>query len=129
MLGDPPSKTLQDKSTKSQQSGLIENGWPVRTKGSLNPVWNVRRIQFYSRYTDSVRMRKIGRSQLEEKYGEILDAPIREVRFPSEADQLLTDALRSLNGDYQQNYRPTEVAPGELAQALLWEIRRHTAEG
>lgn len=129
VLGNPPSKTLQDKSTKSQQPGLIENGWPVRTKGSLNPVWNVRRIQFYSQYTDSVRMRKIGRSQLEEKYGEILEAPIREVRFPSEADRLLTEALRSLNGDYQQNYRPTEVAPGELAKSLLWEIRRHTAEG
>lgn len=129
VLGDPPSKTLQDKSTKSQQSGLIENGWPVRTKGSLNPVWNVRRIQFYSQYTDSVRMRKIGRSQLEEKYGEILDAPIREVRFPSEADRFLTEALRSLNQGYEQNYRPTDRDPGEVAKSLLWEIRRHTAEG
>lgn len=131
LVGIPPSKSIQDKSTKSQQPGLIESGWPVRTQGSLNPLWDVRRVQFYSKYAsgDRVRLRKIGLSPLEEQYGEILNAPILEVRFPSEIDRQLTAALRELNLDWQQQYRPTDVDVEKLAQALLWDIRRHIAEG
>ena len=127
--GIPPSKTIQDKSTKSQQPGLIENGWPVRIRGSLNPVWNIRRLQFYSKYSGAVPMRKIGRCILEEQYGEILNAPVNKVRFPSDADRALTEVLRTLNHDYQENYRAADVAPRELAQEFLWELGRHIAEG
>lgn len=131
LVGDPPSRSSQDKSNKNQQPGLIESGWPVRTVGSLNPVWEVRRRQVYRANLvgeHKSRMRKIGLSKLDEKWAKILEAPICQVRFPSALDQMLEDALNTLN-DPMEKYQPTDVSPRELAKALLWDMRRHVSEG
>lgn len=131
LVGYPPGKGTQDKTNKTQTAGLIEKGWPVRTKGSLAPLWEVRRKQFYSPYTTGDaerRMRKIGLGTLEERWEDILDAPICEARFPSAADTMLDDALRTLN-DPMEFDKPTNVSARTTAQNLLWEMRRHVSEG
>lgn len=131
LVGYPPGKGTQDKTNKTQTPGLIENGWPVRTKGSLSPLWETRRKQFYTPNVigdTKQRMRKIGLGTLEEQWAEILDAPIHEVRFPSAADNMLEAALRTLN-DPMEFDKPTNVSARTAAQNLLWDMRRHVSEG
>lgn len=131
LLGMFPNKTLQDSSNKTQYPGLIESGWPVRTEGALDPLWDVRRRQIYSPTIVGdvkTRLRKICLSPLEERWTEIFDTPIDQVRFPTTVDALLADALATLN-DPLGAYRPTDVDVQALAQRLLWDMRRHVSEG
>ncbi len=131
LQGDPPSKFTQDNSQKSQVPGLLEEGWPVRTKNSLNHLWTVRVKQFYiSTYVGQykTRMRQIALTDLEERWAQILDTPIAQVRFPSAMDAELKNTLNSLN-DPMQAYRPTDLSAQILAKDFLWNMRRHISEG
>lgn len=130
LVGMPPRKATQDASKKTQYPGLIESGWPVRTEGSLAPLWEVRRKQIYSalevgKYRQ--RMRKIGLSALEDHWAEILEAPVQQVRFPSVVDDALEEALDSLNDPVDQ--QPTDLSAQSVARKLLWSMRRHVSEG
>ncbi len=129
--GSPPRPTDQDTSKKSQRPGLIGNGWPVRSQGSLAPLWEVRRKQFYTNQLstpDRVRFRQIGLKPLNEEFAEILDAPISQVRFPSSMDTALSDALASLN-DYDGDFAPTDASIDDLVARFLWDMRLHVSEG
>lgn len=130
LVGKPPSKSTQDKSKKSQYPGLIEEGWAVRTKGSLNSLWEVPRRQFYSALEQGqykYRIRKIGLTPLNEQWSAILETPIDQVRFPSAMDTALTTALGTLN--QPMTYQPANTSVQELSKALLWDMRRHVSEG
>ena len=131
LVGNPPSKFTQSQTQKNQYPGLIEEGWPVRTEGSLNPLWAVRRKQFYSSTFQGEyrsRMRKIGLSDLDEKWAQILQTPIDQVRFPSVMDAELKTVLGRLN-DPTDSFRPTDLSTQDLAQDFLWDMRRHVSEG
>ena len=131
LIGSPPTKSTQDKSNKTQYPGLIENGWPVRAEGALAPLWDMRRMQFYSALDNSeykTRLRRIGLTPLEEQWADILNTPIDQVRFPSVVDNMLQTALDSLN-DPARAYQPTNVSVHTAAENLIWDMRRHLAEG
>lgn len=130
LVGSPPKRATQDAAKKTQYPGLIENGWPVRTEGSLAPLWEVRRKQFYSALVQGKykqRLRKIGLSGLEDRWAEILQTPIHQVRFPSVMDDALGTALDTLNDP--MDYQPTNLSVQSIAQQLLWDMCRHVAEG
>ncbi len=121
IIGNPPRPTHQDTSNKAQTPGLIENGWPVRTKNSLAPLWDMRRKQFYTSNmstTDRFRYRQVGLTPLEEQWAQLLDAAIVQVRFPSTMDTALETALNTL-----------DIPAQEIAQQFLWDLRRHISEG
>ncbi len=131
LVGDPPSKFTQDQSQQSQVPGLLEEGWPVRSVGSLNELWTVRIKQFYiANYIGQykTRMRKIALTDLEERWTQILETPIAQVRFPSAMDAELANALNSLN-DSMQGYTPTDLSAQSVAKDFLWTMRRHISEG
>ena len=131
LIGSPPTKSTQDKSNKTQYPGLIENGWPVRAIGALEPLWDMRRMQFYSALDDSeykFRLRRIGLTPLEEQWAEILNTPIDQVRFPSVTETMLQSALDTLNDPTQSN-QPTSAAVQTVAKDLIWDMRRHLSEG
>ena len=131
LVGYPPGKGRQDKTNKTQYSGIIESGWPVRTDGSLAPLWEVFRKQFYTPNTvgeTKKRMRKLGLDPLEEHWEEILRVPIHEVRFPSVVDHQLESIFIDLN-DYMNEYRATDVSISAISQDLFWDMRRHVSEG
>ena len=120
--GDSPNTSLA-----LQYPGLIENGWPVRDTGSVNTLWNVRRKQFYIRSmsydTPKItrrRMRKVGRTQLEEEDVPLFDIPIGQVRFNTTLSEGFADVLSQLNDS-------EDIA--KLAQQLVWNLRWHVSEG
>lgn len=114
----------------SQYPGLIEEGWPVRTEGSLTPLWTVYRKQFYSKdaapaYKDT--MRGIGLSDLEEHWAAILGVTIDRVCFGADLAEPFEGYLDQLNDP--ETHAPTDVDAEELAGRFLWQIRLQIGEG
>ncbi len=123
-----PVKGMGNTVNDLQFPGLMEKGWAVRSQGSLQTLWNVRRTQFYvksSHYFGTPeqrdRMRIIGLMALEtDRWAEIQNAKIDQVRFHTSLSDDLAEVLQQLDlgADHSR-----------LAQELLWAMRRHIAEG
>lgn len=125
-----------NSSNDQQYPGLLERGWPVRDKDSLNNLWNIRRKQifvlemdFRSTNEQQRRMRKIGRSgELDESANQLLDITIDQVRYNTTLSDAFSDALAQLNDPGYGN-APTNADIEKLAQQLVWNIRWHVSEG
>lgn len=117
----------------TQATGLIEKGWPVRTQGSLQPLWMVRKKQFYdykTYYADGVvrdRMKRIGKSQMDTAWEQIFAAEPDQVRFGNSMDEKFSDILTLLNDP--ETRAPTDVDINALAENYWWQLRWHVAEG
>lgn len=117
----------------TQVPGLIEEGWPVRSQGSLDSLWNTRKRQFYNHKAHhpdpeiARRMRKIGMSQLDSQWSQILATEPDQVRFGSSVDQIFLDTLAQLNDPVTN--APRNVDVHALAEDFWWQLRWHVAEG
>lgn len=111
-----------------QYPGLIEKGWPVRDKGSVEHMWQVRRMQVYQRNAGNNRVRQVGRSELEEERVPLFDVQIDQVRFNTTMSEALADALSQLNEPELPN-APAQLDIQELTRKLLWNVRWHVSEG
>ena len=128
----PPTNRSNDQ----QYPGLLESGWPVRDKDSLQTLWNSRRRQLFVREMDYAatkeqqrRMRKIGRTgELDESTIPILDIAIDQVRYNTTMSEAFSHALAQLNDPGNGN-APTDADIEKLAQQLVWNIRWHVSEG
>ncbi len=114
----------------SQYPGLIEAGWPVRAEGSLNPLWQMFRKQFYSKnasdaYKDT--MRKIGLSDLEESWAAVLSADVDRVCFGADLGETFEAYLDMLNDP--ETHVPRSADIDALSQRLLWQLRLQVGEG
>lgn len=117
----------------TQVPGLIEDGWPVRVKGSLAPLWIVRKRQFYNpkvSYFDKEiekRLRKVVLAPLDDGWEQILEAEPDQVRFGGSMNDSFRNLLQSLNDPY--DYAPLDVDIQALAEDFWWQLRWHVAEG
>ena len=118
-----------------QHPGLIENGWPVRARNAVGALWQIRRRQIYGTSLGffppaeaTVRMRKIGLSELEEERVPLADIAIDQVRFNTTLSDDLANVLAQLNDRTHANV-PTPADIEDLAQQLIWSLRWHVSEG
>ncbi len=131
LKGDGPNT-----SNDLQYPGLIENGWPVMDKNSLQALWKIRRLQIYVRELDPSagdeqerRMRQIGLlGELDEDIVPLFDIEISQVRYNTGLSADLSEATRTLNDSANGN-APTDVNIKELAEQLIWELCWHVSEG
>lgn len=127
--------TAANSSNDLQYPGLIGNGWAVRSVGSVEDLWEIRRKQIYVRWvgmwaTDETkrRMRQIGLGMLEESEIPLMDTGIDQVRFNTTMSEALADTLEQLNDRDRANV-PTGADIENLAQQLIWNLRWHVSEG
>lgn len=129
-----PLKGSGNTAKDMQRPGLIESGWAVWDKDSLQTLWDVRRLQVYKKpayMTDEnakERMRKIGLMTLETERMPIFDIAIDQVRFNTVMSDKLADILQSLN-EQDDKKAPTQADIPRLAEELLWSLRWFVAEG
>ena len=130
---------------ESQCRGFVENSWPVRTKGSVQHLWDTIQYQIYS----GISYQGLGISsgplaQLEAARARakrfknaiiltdedlpILFTPIDEVRFPITLpeNESMAWALAQLN---EEDGTPTDVDIDALAEQLHQNLWWHLAEG
>ena len=129
-VGEKGRKVSTTNST--QMTGLIEDGWPVRIEGSLEPLWVMRKRQFYNRRIsygpeNNKRIRAVVMAELEDHWSDILTQEPDQVRFGSTMNGLFLDMVQSLN-DPQTN-KPKNADIPALAEKFWWQLRWHVAEG
>ena len=128
----PPRAAAGNTSNDLQYPGLIEAGWPVRDRGTVQTMWNVRRKQLYVRDIDPGfqrrRMRMIGLMSMEEDSIPLFDVPIGQVRFSGTASEAFAELLSQLN-DTENGNAPVPADTARLAEQLIWDLRLHAAEG
>lgn len=131
---EKPLKGQGNTSNDLQYAGLIEEGWAVRDKDSLQTIWYVRRKQVYlkpqylANQDAKQRMREVGLMELEEDRLPILEVEMGQVRFNTTASDTLQELLAGLNDAENQN-APVQTDMQKLAEELLWWLRWFMAEG
>ena len=130
-----PLKGQGNTANDLQYPGLIENGWAVRDKNSLQSLWSIRKKQVYVKpaYLGEKdaqdRMRAIGlMSPLEEDRMPIFDISIDQVRFNVGMSYELGQALSQLSDPDSANAATRADIPA-LARKLLWTLRWFISEG
>lgn len=113
-----------------QRGILVESSWPVRTKGSVEPLWDNRAYQlFHPGYSFNGRILGIqADTPLAETDIPVLEIPIDTVYFPftQEEEATLSHALALLN---DENGNPTDADIDALAQQVWQDLWWHLAEG
>lgn len=123
-----------DPDKDPQRKGMVEDSWPVRTEGSVAPLWDNLQYQYLyyveSKYSPGAtsRCRKVQEASLTDGDIPALDFAIDEVRFSiaQEEDAALSAALEKLN-DSQGN--PTDADISALAAEVHLNLWWHMAEG
>ena len=119
----------QNTSNDLQYPGLIEEGWPVRDQDTLNPMWNIRRLQLYVRAImlsgspeHSRRMRKIGYTgEIAAEKVPLFGLSFGDVRFNTTLSDAFSDILEQVD--------PAQADIDKLTQQVLWNLRWHVSEG
>lgn len=118
-----------------QNDGLVEDSWPVRSKGAAYYLWENLQYQIYSEYStgvpwtiDSYKKLRSDDITITDKDMAILDYAIDEVRFPitQEYEETLEYALTLLNNE---DGTPTDVDIDALAKKVYKNLWWHLAEG
>lgn len=99
---------------------LIEDGWPVRTKGSTEEIWKITRVARRSR---SIRYL----DPTEKDFFSPLNAEIDYVTFGSVLEQEFSRMVRSLND--QDTGEPTDVDIDAMAEYFIRQLRWQVMEG
>ena len=123
------SKTIRDP----QCPGMIENSWPVRTKGSAAALWDTMQYQMlcvcssYWHQSNQIS-REIQKAALTDTDIPALSWEIDEVRFPVTipGTDSLEHALSQLN---EPDGTPTDADIDALAQQVYQGLWWHLAEG
>lgn len=113
--------------------GMVENSWPVRTVGSVAPLWDNRQYQIHDacEVQDSISRGIWFQSKqrlLTDEDIPALEFVIDEVRFPiaQDPENSLEHALSLLN---DENGNPTDVDIDALAEQVYLALWWHIGEG
>lgn len=105
----------------------VADGWPVRAKGSIEPMWNTLRRGVSGYGNDSEgqsRSRRILSVRLTDADIPLLEAKIDRVSFGHTLEQSLAETLRGLNdpktGEAQE--ADLDALAVELIRELTWQI-------
>lgn len=132
---DRSEDTLFNLANEIQNEGLVEDSWPVRTKGATQYLWKNLQYQLYEDYNSFfAESRKLHKSLkgkntvLTDQDMPILNYAIDEVRFPinQEYEETLEYALSLLNNE---DGTPTDVDIDELAKSVYKNLWWYLAEG
>ncbi len=115
------------KPETEQYEGLIENSWPVRTKGSVEALWNNRKMQASNNIKgDSethTRQEEILNLKLTDSSLPILETEINSARFPVYLSPPMGSILSQLN-DYKNGNQPTNIDISNLAKELISNLEK-----
>ena len=104
-------------------TGLIEEGWPVRSIGAAEPLWDVC-MKIYQRSGDEAYREKLFAVTLTDEDLPILNTQIDEVRFATVyLDEQIIGTRR------QALYDSEFTDSGKLADQIIKELEHHLAEG
>ena len=104
-------------------TGLIEEGWPVRSIGAAEPLWDVC-MKIYQRSGDEAYREKLFAVTLTDEDLPILNTQIDEVRFATVYldEQIIGTRRQAL---YDSEF--TDI--GKLADQIIKDLEHHLAEG
>lgn len=126
-LNRPPLKDTIYPKVKLQYHP-IEDGWPIRTIGSVSPIWEMTRhgvIGLSSAFeSGKIRSQKIRRVQLTDADIPLLNAEIHRVYFGHILERDLADMLRGLNDPdtgKAQNINIDTVSE-EFVKKVKWQL-------
>ena len=132
---DRSEDTLFYLANEIQNDGLVEDSWPVRTKGATQYLWKNLQYQLYedssSFYRESRKLHKSLKGKntvLTDQDMLFLNDAIAEVRFPinQEYEETLEYALSLLNN---KDGTPTDVDIDDLAETVYQNLWWYLAEG
>lgn len=120
-----------DLPREPQVDGLIENSWPVRTKGSTQYLWDTLQYQNFQESYVYENLHKPLKSRdlvITDADLPILGTPIDEVRFPLclPYEESMAFALTKLN---YEDGTPTDMDIDSLAEQIYRYLWWHLAEG
>lgn len=118
LLEDAQWETLVDLSG-SEWLGPMESSWPVRTKGSVQPLW----ASIQARLPNDKLYTALSQPQFDDSSLPILDAQIDVVQFPVTTN--FGSILSRLNDDTQNN-APVDVDFDALAAEFLDSLEAFT---
>ena len=114
LLADSQWEKNRKGMPEEQNPGIVAAGWPVRTQGSVEALWENRKQQYMSR--DFVSARNL---EFTDKDLPILQEKIDVVRFPIAED--LWNAMEPLN-DYEKGNAPTDADLSEIASDFIAQL-------
>lgn len=116
--------------TEPQRYILVEESWPVRTRGCIVPLWDNRMYQlFYCSKSQYGRLLSLRTPDtLVESDFSVLETPVDTVYFPivQDEEETLSYALHLLN---DENGVPTDADIDALAEEVYRNLWWHLAEG
>ena len=116
LLADSQWEKNRKGTPEEQNPGIVAAGWPVRTRGSVEALWENRKQQDMSR--DFVSARNL---EFTDKDLPILQEKIDEVRFPIAED--LWAAMEPLN-DYEKGNAPTDADLSKIASDFVAQLHQ-----
>lgn len=112
----------REKSEDSPYWGLAERGWPVRTKGSVAPLWENYRKTALGNFSGDAqtpeRQEKILSLELTDSDIPILETKIDFARFPAYTSTKIA-AITSKLTDWENGSAPTDADLDMLADELI----------
>ena len=111
---------------------LLTDGWPVRRKGSVEPLWSalairVNRVKEYGTL-DEIRKDVVNTEvEFSEEDFSILYEPIDVVRFSMDYEREVARQMSTLNEGL--HYFETDVDIDKMAKNIIWNLQLHLGEG
>ena len=111
---------------------LLTDGWPVRRKGSVEPLWSalairVNRVKEYGTL-DEIRKDVVNTEvEFSEEDFSILYEPIDVVRFSMDYEREVARQMSTLNEGL--HYFETDVDIDKMAKDIIWNLQLHLGEG
>ncbi len=126
-------KSFLEWSSPVQKSGLVQNSWPVRTQGSVGPLWANIQCQFLEDYKPNIDKRLPKKLSIMEDLSmthqdiPALDWPIDSVCFPISLapEEDLKYAMSQLNAP---DGTPTDADIDQLTDTILRALWWHAAQ-
>ena len=113
---------------------LLERGWPVRTEGSVEPLWKY--MQKVCTYRDGPKLGVSNTShmrlkglELEQNDIPVLDAPIDRAYFDNDALENLIDGYLTRLNNRGRDDEPLDVDLDQMVENIFVELEQYLAEG